>query len=68
MSNISDFNFKNHTILVVDDNPTNLGVVVDFLDEYGVEILTSRSGESCLERAEYACPDLILLDVMMPQE
>ncbi len=66
MSNISDFNFKNHTILVVDDNPTNLGVVVDFLDEYGVEILTSRSGESCLERAEYACPDLILLDVMMP--
>ncbi|MGB3691864.1 MAG: hybrid sensor histidine kinase/response regulator [Spirulinaceae cyanobacterium] len=66
MSNISDFSFKNHTILVVDDNPTNLGVVVDFLYEYGVETLTSRSGESCIERAEYACPDLILLDVMMP--
>ena len=66
MTNISDFNFNDYTILVVDDNPTNLGVVVDFLDEYGVVTLTSRSGKSCIERAKYANPDLILLDVMMP--
>jgi CheY-like chemotaxis protein len=54
------------TILIVDDNQTNLGVLADFLEESGFTILIARDGESGLEKARYGRPDLILLDVMMP--
>jgi len=57
---------QEQTILVVDDNPTNLGVIVDYLEGYGFNILTARDGEKGLDRARQAYPDLILLDVMMP--
>ncbi|MBE2220419.1 MAG: hybrid sensor histidine kinase/response regulator [Anaerolineae bacterium] len=53
-------------ILIVDDNVTNLKVVINYLKTQGLEIITARNGESCLERAGYAQPDLILLDVQMP--
>lgn len=56
----------NPVILIVDDNPANLGIIVDYLEEYGFTILVARDGESGLEKARYAQPDLILLDVMMP--
>jgi len=55
-----------HSILVVDDNPNNLAVLSDFLGEMGFEILVARDGESALQKVNYALPDLILLDVMMP--
>jgi signal transduction histidine kinase len=54
------------SVLVVDDNPTNLNVLVDYLKEFGLKILIARDGESALNRAQLAKPDLILLDVMMP--
>ncbi|NEP85300.1 MAG: response regulator, partial [Okeania sp. SIO3B3] len=54
------------TVLVVDDNPTNLGVVSQYLQDYGYRVLTARSGMDALNRAELASPGLILLDVMMP--
>jgi diguanylate cyclase (GGDEF)-like protein len=57
---------ENNTILIVDDNPNNLDVLFNFLSNEGFEILVARGGESALEKAEYAVPDLILLDVMMP--
>jgi len=53
------------TILVVDDNPVNLGVLVDYLKEYGFRILVSRDGEHGLERAIYSRPDIILLDLVI---
>jgi len=55
-----------HSILVVDDNPNNLAVLSDFLGEMGFEILVARDGESALQKVNYALPNLILLDVMMP--
>lgn len=54
------------TILIVDDNPANLGVVVDHLEEHGLHVLVAQGGEEALKRAEFVNPDLILLDVMMP--
>ena len=54
------------TILVVDDNPTNLGIFLEYLEESGFEVSVARSGESALRQLEYFQPDLILLDVMMP--
>lgn len=60
------FRSARETILIVDDNPVNLGVVVGRLEEQGYEVLVALGGEEALGRAEYAGPDLILLDVMMP--
>ncbi|MGZ3298054.1 MAG: putative bifunctional diguanylate cyclase/phosphodiesterase [Asticcacaulis sp.] len=53
-------------ILVVDDNPVNLDVLVDHLEVQGYEVLVALGGLEALERVGYAQPDLILLDVMMP--
>jgi len=55
-----------HTILIVDDNPTNLGVLSNYLKGSGFRILVARSGDSALKKVEFVKPDLILLDVMMP--
>ena len=54
------------TILVVDDNPVNLQVLARTLDGAGHRILAARSGKAALEIAHRIKPDLILLDVMMP--
>ncbi len=60
---------KNHcgsTILVVDDDPVSLGIIVDYLKEAGFRVVISEDGASGLKRADYVRPDLILLDVKMP--
>jgi len=54
------------TILIVDDSPTNVRVLFNFLRDAGFKVLVAQDGESALQRAEYAPPDIILLDVMMP--
>ncbi|HEY9761063.1 MAG TPA: response regulator [Trichocoleus sp.] len=54
------------TILIVDDNPTNIQVLFDVLKASGYRVAVSKSGESALKRLQDALPDLILLDVMMP--
>jgi len=54
------------TILVVDDNPLNLQLVIRTLDGSGHRILAARSGGAALDVARRTQPDLILLDVMMP--
>jgi PAS domain S-box-containing protein len=53
-------------VLMVDDTPANLGVLYELLSEAGYDVLVAEDGESALDRAAYARPDLILLDVMMP--
>jgi signal transduction histidine kinase len=57
--------FEKATILIVDDNPTNLKVLCGAISDFGWEILVATDGESAIEQAEYAKPNLILLDVMM---
>ncbi len=54
------------TILIVDDNPTNLNVLFIFLREKGFKVLVAENGESALQRSALAQPDIILLDVLMP--
>jgi len=54
------------TILIVDDVPANIGVLVDFLEEKQFRVLIARDGEEALERCRLVRPDLVLLDVMMP--
>jgi sigma-B regulation protein RsbU (phosphoserine phosphatase) len=57
---------KPATILVVDDTPTNLQVLVRTLDGTGHRVLAATGGKAAIDIAQRARPDLILLDVMMP--
>lgn len=53
-------------ILAVDDNHVNLKVVSATLQHAGYEVITAEDGPSALESANKNQPDLIILDVMMP--
>jgi DNA-binding NarL/FixJ family response regulator len=53
-------------ILVVDDTPANLSLLLDALTEAGHEILVAESGRSALALLEHTTPDLVLLDLVMP--
>ncbi|MEL7068609.1 MAG: response regulator [Cyanobacteria bacterium J06581_3] len=53
-------------ILLVDDTPTNLAVLSASIQDQGWTTLFATDGETAIEQAEYAQPELILLDVMMP--
>ena len=66
MTSTKDADFTGRTILIVDDIPTNLKILVDFLEVHGFKIVISQDGQSAVKRAEFVIPDLILLDVIMP--
>ena len=57
---------KRQTILIVDDNITNLRVAMEHLKAYSFGIATARDGAAGIERAQLVRPDLILVDVQMP--
>ena len=54
------------TILIVDDSPTNLQGLFDYLTDASFEVLLARDGESALQTVQSAYPDVILLDIIMP--
>ncbi|GAB4423427.1 MAG: response regulator [Chloroflexi bacterium OHK40] len=54
------------TILLVDDNPQILTIMAELLRPLGYTIHCAQSGQSALELAAAAPPDLMVLDVMMP--
>lgn len=54
-------------ILIVDDVPRNIAVLGTMLREAGYALFVGRNGLECLEVARRVAPDLILLDVMMPE-
>lgn len=53
-------------ILVIDDLPENVYMIQDRLEHEGHEVLTAFNGRDGIEKALKEIPDLILLDVMMP--
>jgi PAS domain S-box-containing protein len=54
------------TVLIADDNPANLAVVVESLVARGFKVLVALDGPEAIQRAQFSQPDLILLDVRMP--
>ncbi|TVQ20560.1 MAG: diguanylate cyclase [Leptolyngbya sp. DLM2.Bin15] len=60
------FQPQNFLVLVVDDLRQNLKIVGTMLDEAGYGTTFSTSGPQALERVKAARPDLIVLDLMMP--
>lgn len=63
-SNISAKNFK---VLIVDDISENLVIVGNILREKGIQVSIADSGEQVIKSVSYLMPDLILLDVLMPE-
>jgi two-component system alkaline phosphatase synthesis response regulator PhoP len=55
------------TILVVDDKASVRTVVRDYLTEEGFRVVTAENGRTALYVARHEKPDLILLDIMMPE-
>lgn len=54
-------------ILVIEDNPTNLQLVVYLLQAFGYEVAGAKEGADGIELARQQKPDLILLDIHMPK-
>lgn len=54
------------TVLVVDDSPTDLHLLNNYLESNGYTTLNATSGEEALQKASSERPDLILMDVVMP--
>ena len=54
-------------ILVVDDTPRNVKLLADLLTVKGYGVLTAASGREALDKLEAGQPDLVLLDVVMPE-
>ena len=54
-------------ILVVDDTPKNVKLLADLLTVKGYSVVTAESGRQALAQLEAERPDLVLLDVVMPE-
>jgi len=54
------------TILIVDDEPFNVDLLEQQLEEFGYATVSASNGQEALDKIAAAAPDLILLDVMMP--
>jgi adenylate cyclase len=54
-------------ILVVDDTPQNVKLLADLLRAKGYAVATAKSGREALEQVDAEHPDLVLLDVVMPE-
>ncbi|MDY7022970.1 MAG: response regulator, partial [Cyanobacteriota bacterium] len=63
---ISEVTEQTGLILIVDDLPTNLAVISEILAAVGYDVAISTSGKRALKQLELRIPDLILLDIKMP--
>jgi two-component system cell cycle response regulator len=55
------------TVLVVDDNPQNLELLLAYLEDVDCKTVSATEGAEAVDKAKQILPDLILLDVMMPK-
>ncbi len=57
---------RQHLILVVDDEPDSLRILLEMMRGFGLDLAAATSWDQGLRTARIICPDLILLDVMLP--
>jgi DNA-binding response OmpR family regulator len=63
---MTTFQNRDNTVLVVDDNPDNLRLLAGILRKNHYKIRLAPSGERALATIRKKAPDLVLLDIMMP--
>ncbi len=56
-----------HKVLVVDDDPDIVELLAYNLEKEGYEVATASNGKNALETARSFIPELVVLDIMMPQ-
>ena len=59
---------KNNIILVADDSPTELRMVVEVLRREGYQTITAADGVEALEVAQREQPRLAIIDIIMPKQ
>lgn len=64
---IQDMELSKYNVLAVDDIPLNLLLVQKMLSKFNFRIRTAPNGREALESIAQEKPDLILLDLMMPE-
>ncbi len=64
---MGDVNAHKTSILVIDDSVTNLQLLSEILTRSGYIVRSATNGHLALSSAQMAPPDLILLDIMMPE-
>lgn len=55
------------TVLIVDDNPQNLQILGTIMERQGYDVAVAMNGVQALEFVNHDKPDIILLDIMMPE-
>lgn len=63
----TDINRSNQTILVVDDSPTQVYAIKKTLEEFGFSVITAENGKTGILKARNEKPNLILMDIVMPE-
>jgi two-component system cell cycle response regulator DivK len=54
-------------VLIVEDNDLNMRLFCDLLDAYGYDTFQCRDGEKAIELAREHMPDLIVMDIQLPE-
>ena len=58
---------KQQSVLVVEDNELNMRLFCDLLDAYGYKTFQCRDGGRAVEIARREVPDLIIMDIQLPE-
>jgi len=64
---VTGYSGQRKRILVVDDNVSNTSMLISLLEPLGFDLNTAQNGREALQRAEQQHPDLVLLDLVMPE-
>ena len=56
-----------HTVLIVEDNELNLKLFTDLLQAQGYRVISTQDGMAALDMARAERPDLILMDIQLPE-
>lgn len=62
-----DYGFEPACVMVVDDNQINRALVRDMLEPEGLKVIEASNGRDALEQARSQKPDLVLMDIRMPE-
>ncbi len=58
---------RRHKVLIVDDEEQNLKLLEDFCNHLGYQCIRATNGREAIEKARTETPDVVLMDVMMPE-
>ncbi|HAG15097.1 MAG TPA: hypothetical protein DCG69_01035 [Bacteroidales bacterium] len=67
IAEINKLNFGAATVMVVDDSPIDRRVIQEMLEAENIGSILVESGRQCLEMLSHRLPDILILDLMMPE-